>query len=192
MATLHEYYNTGDNVDWYNIGNASQWPGQSFTPQTQFTITSVKLKLLKSGSPGIFTVHITATDGSGLPTGSDLASGTYDGDTLTGSAAWYEITLGAGATLTSGTKYALYISCPTASAGNVIIWRGDNSSPTYTRGSALSSENSGSSWANYSNIDTMFETWGQFNFTPPATGPDTTMVKRLVAVADNKVFYESV
>ncbi|GAH21280.1 unnamed protein product, partial [marine sediment metagenome] len=76
-------------------------------------ITKVKLKLYRVGSPGTATVSIRAT--SGLhPTGSDLCSGTTNGDTLPEGSPyeWREITLGDGANLASGTKYAIVIRAP--------------------------------------------------------------------------------
>jgi len=77
---LYEYYNTGDDssTNVYNI----TWYAQTFTPSVAHTITSVKLLLYRTGSPGTVTVSIRATDGSGHPIGSDLCSGTTNGDTL--------------------------------------------------------------------------------------------------------------
>ena len=79
--SIYEYYSTGDDAAASIYGNT--WDTQTFTPSVAHTITSVKLKLYKTGTgPGTITVGIRATDGSGLPTGSDLCSGTTDGNTL--------------------------------------------------------------------------------------------------------------
>ena len=77
---LYEYYNTGDDSGQSVYG--SNWYAQTFTPSIAHTITSVKLLLYRSGSPGTVTVSIRATDGSGHPIGPDLCSGTTDGSTL--------------------------------------------------------------------------------------------------------------
>jgi len=77
---LYEYYNTGDDSSQSVYG--SNWYAQTFTSSIAHTITSVKLKLYRTGSPGTVTVSIRATDGSGHPILPDLCSGTTDGNTL--------------------------------------------------------------------------------------------------------------
>ena len=107
-AQLYEYYNTGDTS---MEGPCAQfWRAQTFTPQEDHTITSVKLKISRKNSPGILTVGIRSTDGDGHPTGSDLCSGTIDANTITSdsSSDWYEIGLsGSSCGLPAGTKYAI-------------------------------------------------------------------------------------
>ena len=80
-ASVYEYYNTSDTSVasiWGDI-----WDAQTFTPSVAHTVTSVKLRLYRIGNgPGNITVGIRATDVDGLPTGSDLCSGTTDGNTL--------------------------------------------------------------------------------------------------------------
>jgi hypothetical protein len=158
-STLYEHYNTGDDgTDNYYGAN---WGAQTFTPSTDHTITSAKLKLYRQGSPGTFTVGIRATS-SGQPTGADLCSGTIDGDTLTtsSSGAWYEISLGAGCDLSASTQYAIVVRAPGGDSSNRVTWRGDESSPTYSGGQYWDSSSSGSSWSSYSSVDAMFEEWG--------------------------------
>lgn len=171
MPTLYEYYNTGDDHTANNFG--ANWEGQTFTPSKTHTITSVKLKLFRVGSPGTFTVSIRATSG-GLPTGGDLCSGTIDGDTLGEAAGWYKITLGAGVILEAATKYAICIRAVSGDTDNRVDIRSDNTSPTYTDGSRCSSSDSGSSWffpvGGENSDDQMFEEWG--NPTPTAGLPN--------------------
>jgi hypothetical protein len=159
MATLYEYYNTGDD----SVGSVllAHWEAQTFTPSAAHKITSVKLKLFRSGSPGILTVGIRATDVNGHPTGADLCSGTIDGNTLTTdpAGAWYEITLGAGCVLAS-TKYAIVIRISGGDIGNYVAWLCDITSPTYAGGCRESSEDSGGTWESVSYVDFMFEDWG--------------------------------
>ncbi|KKL68719.1 hypothetical protein LCGC14_2122180 [marine sediment metagenome] len=157
MGVLYENYITGDTGGYAIFG--VNWFGQTFTPSASHTITSVKLKLLKVGSPtATLTVSIRATS-AGLPTGGDLASGTLDSATLTGSAVWREVTLGAGTDLTATTKYAIVVSCPGASDGNSPAWRHD-SSGSYSGGANVQSSDSGGSWAEDASDDFMFEEWG--------------------------------
>ena len=157
MSTLYEYYNTGDNVGEQTYG--AYWKAQTFTPTIAHKITSVKLMLYRTGSPGTITVSIRATNGSGHPTGSDLCSGTTNGNTLPTVIPWEwrEITLGAGYTVVAGTKYAIVMRAIDGNTSNYAVWRGD-SSPTYTGGSFEYSANSGSSWTIYA-YDMMFENW---------------------------------
>ena len=155
MPTLFEKHNTGDNTDSWLYG--ATWAGQTFTPTISHKITSVKLKLYRVTTPGIVTVSIRATDGSGLPTGSDLISGTTDGDTLTTNTAgeWREVTLGAGYDLVAGTKYAIVIRSVT----QTLAWRLEDPLGNYAGGNSLDSSDSGVSWTNL-NDDFMFEEWG--------------------------------
>lgn len=161
MATLYEYYNTGDDSTW-DITD-TRWKAQTFTPSTAHKITSVKLKLYRYDFPGTLTVSIRATDGSGHPTGGDLCSGTTNGNTLTENmdGEWREITLGAGANLDANTKYAIVIRRNGGVAGSVIYWRMDYTSPTYIGGCVELSSDSGSSWKTDVAKDFMFEDWGE-------------------------------
>ena len=155
MAIKYEYYDSGDddNRSFYE----ANWRGQTFTPSTAHTITSVKLLLFKIFAPGTITVSIRATSAN-LPTGNDLCSGTTDGDTLTTDTAgeWREISLGAGYALSTGTKYAIVVRAASTWGG----WRVDETSPTYTGGTEVYSLNSGSSWTAVSTVDALFEEWG--------------------------------
>ncbi|GAI89417.1 unnamed protein product, partial [marine sediment metagenome] len=161
MATLYEYYITGDDTNAFIC--ETYWLAQTFTPSIAHKITSVKLKLYRTGLPGTGTISIKATDGAGHPTGGDLCSGTIDGNTLTTNAAgaWYEITLGAGYDLNADTKYAIVVRITGGSTSNCIRWRCDETSPTYTPGCFEVSDNSGSSWTSNTGIDFMFEDWGE-------------------------------
>jgi hypothetical protein len=156
---MYEYYNTGDDNHVWLYGTT--WVAQTFTPSVAHTITSVKLKLFRSGSPGIITVSIRATSG-GQPTGGDLCSGATTGNTLTASAPgeWRDITLGSGYGLSASTTYAILVRATGGDASNYLWWRVDGSSPTYGGGMYLLSFNSGSSWTSGSSYDLMFEEWG--------------------------------
>jgi hypothetical protein len=117
---LREYYASGDDTgDGAIYGN--NWQAQTFTTQDAYRITSVRLKLYRSGNPGTVTVSIRATDASGHPTGSDLCSGTTDGNTLTIDTAGEErdISFGAGYPLAISTRYAIVVRA--AGSGIVIF-----------------------------------------------------------------------
>ena len=160
MATLYEYYNTGDDDREPCYG--SYWHGQTFTPATAHTITSVKLLLFRNGFPGIVTVSIRATDANGHPTGEDLCSGTTNGNTLPPGSPyeWREITFGAGYALSASIKYAIVGRAPNGDGNNYVLWRADGSSPTYADGNRETSDNGGSTWTSNTTYDFMFEDWG--------------------------------
>ena len=159
MTILYEYYNVGYDTaeNFYGV----HWRGQTFTPSVAHTITSVWLRLYRSGSPGTVTVGIRATS-SGHPTGADLCSGTTDGDVITTVTAgdWYEITLGDGYALSASVQYAIVVRAITGNASNQLFWKMDATSPTYAGGALESSATSGVSWSTNTGIDLMFEEWG--------------------------------
>jgi len=160
MATLYENYTTG--VDGANPIATTRYHCQTFTPAIAHTITSVKMLLYRIGSPGTFTVAITAVDGSSKPTGADLATGTYNGNTLTADAGglWYEITLGAGTLLSASTEYAMQVRVGGVQWTDCVLWRSDDTSPTYAGGIFGSSNDSGSTWTMVTTVDFLFEDWG--------------------------------
>lgn len=157
---LYEYYNTGDSTGIYFRSN--WWRGQTFTPDEAHKITSVKLKLYRVGSPGEITVSIRATSGS-LPTGGDLCSGTFDGDTLTTNTngEWVEITLGAGYELEAEIEYAIVVRALDGSDGNEGRWRAEfGGSPMYPDGQYVYSNDSGVNFSDSPDYEFMFEEWG--------------------------------
>ena len=158
MANRYEYYNTGDNSGsgFWN----GKWLAQTFTPSVAHKITSVKLKLFRTGSPGTITVSIRATQ-DGKPTGGDLCAGTTNGNTLpTGPAGeWREITLGDGYNLTT-VMCAIVVRISGGDLDNRGNWW-YASSGTYGGGAHVDSDDSGANWTINSNYDFMFEDWGE-------------------------------
>ena len=155
---LYENYTTGD--DTYVAFWSSKWSAQTFTAESNHSVTSVKLKLLRDGLPGTITVSITATDGAGQPTGVDLTSGTTDGNILTTDIGgeWREIAL-TSYNLTSGTKYAIVVKALGGDSSNLLGWRA-NFWGGYAGGNWELSTNSGASWVTYT-LDLMFEVHGE-------------------------------
>jgi hypothetical protein len=192
MATLFDSYNAGDNSG-QSIDNAS-WYAQTFTASDTYQITSVKLLIYRSGSPGTVTVTIN-TASSNLPTSTILVSATTNGNTLpTGSPyEWREITFATNPILTSGTQYAIVVH----SAAGTLIWRVDTSSPTYTGGRGCVSNDGGVGWAGQNTVDTMFETWGDlptyktFSTVSTATSSETVnlSVSGIVIIETNSTVF---
>jgi len=158
-ANLYEHYNTWDNNS--APFHSANWLAQTFTAESDHSVTSVKLKLYRAGSPGTVTVSIRATDGSGHPTVPDLTSGTIDGSTVTNVSPglWYEIAL-TSYDLTKDTKYAIVVRAPSGNTTNYLRWRFYESVPPYAGGNRENSSNSGSTWISELGKDFMFEVWG--------------------------------
>ncbi len=154
MATLQDYYNTGD--DGERSFSGASWESQTFTAGASYEVTSVKLKCFRGGSGvATVTVAIKATSG-GLPTGANLAEATMAYNDLPLSADWVTFTFGSSYSLTSGTKYAIVFY---NNQSYDTRWRCDGSSPTYSGGSRVYSINSGSSWTEDTTRDFLFETY---------------------------------
>ena len=178
-ANLYEHYNTGNDTVW---GFFSQyWKAQTFTAESDHSVTSVKLKLYRTGSPGTIIVSINATDGSGHPTGTGLTSGTTDGDTLTTDTAgeWREIAL-TSYDLSKDTKYAIVVRALGGDMSNRVWWRLDQSTPTYDGGNLEHSADSGTSWTAHNDKDFMFEVWGE---RPVEVGGEVYPVNKLAVLA---------
>ena len=173
MVTRFEYYTEGCTQPVYAYG--VYWKAQTFTPTTSHYITKVRLKLRRGGDPRTLYVGIRATDGTGRPTGSDLASGSIDSSSITTDAdgGWYYIDITA-YFLSADTKYAIVVRMPDTDISDSVGWFYD-STGTYPRGAHYFSNNSGAGWAPKEDEDLGFEDWGTLGVevivtTDPATG----------------------
>lgn len=177
---LKDYNNTGDSSG--QIMYAANWVAITFTATSSYTLTSIKLKLYKATAPGTFTASIRATSAS-KPTEADLCSGTYAGNSLGASpGAFIEIDMGDGCSITSGVKYAIVMRC----AGSYAYAR--YAMANYAGGGRVKSADSGSTWGSESSLyDMMFETYSAS--TLPS---DQVTVRRLVAVGNDKFYYEDI
>ena len=157
VPQLYENYITGE--DQRNTISGDTWCGQSFTVQSgeTHTLTSVKIKLYRVLAPGITTVAITDIV-AGVPSGPDLSTGTFNGDTLPDfdPGVWIEVIM-SGLSLTENTTYALIFK--NATPPGEVKWRVDRSG-TYPGGNVLTTTDAGSNWTIRATWDTMFEEWG--------------------------------
>ena len=160
--SLYERYNSGDDGSFPGFG--SIWKSQTFTignsgNNVTHMMTSLRMKMYRTGSPGTITVGIRATDGAGKPTGNDLTNGTINGNTLTtdSQGQWYKINFTTAVTLNANTKYAIVARAPSGSMNNWFMWRFNSSNPTYTGGSYISSGDGGTTWTINVASDLLFE-----------------------------------
>lgn len=160
LPAITTYFNTGDDnqTDIYGVNVA----GQTFTTSatTQYTVTSVRLKMLRVGNPGTVTVSIRrATAGANnTPTGVDITSGTINGNSLNTSTEWYEIAMNTEVPLELNMPYAIVVSAVSGDGSNYVRWRQVNAGGL-SGGNGVTSANSGISWTART-YDHLFELWG--------------------------------
>ena len=165
--TLYERYNTGEND--HQLCDGSGWCAQRITigstgTNENFTLTSIKLRLFRSGTVSTVTCYLYAVDTSThKPTGSPLATGTINGNDCTTSSAgaYYEFTMDSSYTCVASTHYAIVLKSEGA-----IYWKCVWASGSYTDGEFQVSSTEGVVWVLYTAADFMFEVYG----TPAATG----------------------
>lgn len=187
LGTTAPACTTGDNTSW-TIASALTQQAQSFSVGAiAVTVTSIKLKMYRSGSPGTITLAVYAVDGAGKPTGAALTSGTINGNTFTVDTAgeWYETAV-TGYTLSANTSYTIVISCATANAANRFGIRHQNATNIYAGGKLFTSADGGGTWTNWDAMDDVFEIVGTLGY-PNEMAYDS----QLVAVGNNEVWYES-
>ena len=138
------------------IASQTIWNGVVFTPQSNFTLSSLQLVLVSvSQQTGDLTISLYQADGSNAPTGSVLASKTETGVNFqalqagltAANATQFDLTTGSW-NVNSGSKYVLTISSnltnPQGFADTNPVSFPTTSDATYL--GMVSSSNSGSSW----------------------------------------------
>jgi hypothetical protein len=133
------------------------WTAQTFQPSEAYSISGVNLALYRTGNPGNITVALRATV-AGLPSGANLASNTYDGNSLTSATTgeWIAVAFTSDYALTAGTTYAIVVSDAGGALANRINWFADTNNG-YANGQECTSVNSGANWAAVPANDMMFE-----------------------------------
>ena len=159
--TRDQFYLNGDNTD--KSFSGSSWESQTFTAAVTGQLRFVTLKLWQplNSMPGLVTVSIRAVDGSGHPTGADLAVTTFNGNALpylVSPGNLFRVNFPSPANVVLGTKYAILIRA--VSGG--LNWRA-NSAGAYAGGNREYSTNGGVTWSTDSASDYLFEVWYTIN-----------------------------
>lgn len=180
MATKYESYETGDD------GNAAFYDdiqrGQTFTPQVEHILGSVFIYGYKIGEPiGTVTVNVYACDAGHLPTGSILATGSFDFADIGDSAEWIGIALSGFPTLLVDNEYCIIVIYTGGDINNRGEWRVNLSSDGYTRGTRIYSLNAGVDWST-GNYDALFQEWGIIIVAPTVTTNPATSVGQTTAI----------
>lgn len=159
---------------------------QTFSMPEDFTIDQIDVKVCRLGTPG--NVYVTLRTYTGGILGAAIVEPYFNGNAVTEDidGEWVALTFGAVA-LSAGT-YAIGLGCAGASSTNRIWWAGVLGDG-YTNGDGYSYYFDGEMWSLVNdNADYAFKAYGPV-FAPPRGGPTT---KRLVAIAKNALWYESI
>jgi len=191
-AQLFEHYNPDPGETAGITIHQKYWQAQTFTAESAHSVTSLRLRFWRTqNDPGMVTVSIQGTDGSGHPNGTELASETIEGitlPTLWDPIGWTEIFFTTPCNLTKDKKYAIVVRAPDADAlqGFYLVWQGYHDGfGTYPGGNFEKSSDSGLNWVSDTNDDLEFEVYGE-ETPPPApagVGGEVYPVNRIALVA---------
>jgi hypothetical protein len=159
---IHAYESNLTGDDDIAMVYGMNWYGQTFTvtPESH-SIVDIRLLVYRVGEPSTITVSIRECGDDGLPTGDDLTSGTFDGDSITNSTggSWYGVTL----TETNLAYDETYAICVRAEAGdedNYLAVRIDTGNG-YDGGQTITSNSGGIIWTAESSNDILFQINGR-------------------------------
>ena len=157
-ASKDSFTSSADGSGFSVDGLATGWYAQTFTTGSAYTIGAVKLYGRKVVYPGTITVSIRAT-AAGAPTGADLCSGTFDGNTLTSDYAWFTVPITAPVALTTATVYAICVRATATDGTSCFKWDFD-AAGGYASGASYNSTDSGATWSAIAGTsDLLFNTW---------------------------------
>lgn len=192
MAILYDNFVGGNGTQSNVILNAANdWAGQSFTTSAAYSLSRIDIYCKKGSGDNVGTIDVElyAVDGSGHPTGSILASGTIDNADIGTSAAWVTCTPSASYNMSASTKYCVVVHGDSCDASNILYWIWDDDGldqSDFAGGDIEWSTDGGSSWATTTTDDLLFKCYGA-----AITPTDKTFSKKLIAVGNFEVWYES-
>jgi hypothetical protein len=189
------------------------WCGHTFTTVGGFDLSKVGWYIDKTGSPPNGIIHVYATS-TGLPTGVSLGSQALVASDVDGTPAWVEWEFDTPVTLAAATQYAICIDPVDGDVSNrFTVWY-DNTSPSYTGGTFVSSSNDGASWSSNSGNDFLFRVYsgsaasyielaatGGITFSGTAALTKKTVVSgtqagggtgRLIVIGKDELWYEDI
>lgn len=158
--SLYEYLDTNNDTSADDIYGAN-WGYQTFTVDEAHTVESLYLLIKRTGSPGDVVASIKHTSG-GTPTGEDLGSVTYDGDTFSTSESWYIFDFSDQGVVLEAAQYAIVVKAVDGDDSNDVQWACDASGGLSEGepGNAGHSTNSGVTWSSDAPQDNLFKIWG--------------------------------
>ena len=202
MTTFAEWTATpaSSNVVRWILNSAGDALAQTFKPTANFDLTVLNVVCSKNLSPGTINVRIEGIDtGTGKPDGVTLASTTINGNDAaetgggSGTGEYVVCTFSSPATLTEGVEYALIMQGDDCDATNKFSSHRSSvgGELDYSDGDGWFSTDDGATWGTHdASNDTLFQAMGGFNPTT-VTPTDLQHSKKLVAVGNNEIWYES-
>jgi len=161
----YENYTTGNDSSFEVWGN--NYGGQTFTTNSStlaisHTLTAIRLRLYKEGTPQPLTISVRECNATGYPLITEIASTIMDGELLTAdtTGAWYDIPID-GVTFDVNRTYSIVCSSPGTNDTNCVHWVGDTAGATYTGGAAIYSTTGGLTYTALADSDFMFEVFGR-------------------------------
>lgn len=156
---LHENVTSTGDADSIDI-YGGEFVAQIFTSEaTAHSVTSIKLELKRTGSPGLVHVSLRAV-AAGVPTGSDLTTGVLNATAMSTAYKLQEFTMTEYALLPA-TDYAIIIQLDGGvAATDFINWHQDSGGGGVTAGFGLHSHTSGIAWTSDTPADYLYEIYG--------------------------------
>lgn len=169
---LIEHYQDGEDSD-IDFGH-NRYLAQTFTLSSDFVVWRFLIKAWTVQSGKQWHLALKATDGTGKPTGPDLANTQLGpmGEKYRSPGTWRRFDFHSFPKLPAGV-YAIVASVPTATHWTTHKWRCDATAPAYTRGKAWLSHNQGIDWVEVPGTDFMFKQWG---YLPPPEPPPSPSI----------------
>jgi hypothetical protein len=154
-----EYLNTGGDGDSDDIYGSNFVAMQFTSDATAHTVTAIRVMLKRTGNPGTVIVSLRNASG-GVPSQTiDLIYGTLNGNNLSTSYSWREVTMNVEFALESNTQYAIVVSAEDGDVSNYINWQIDSGGGLANAESSHSNDN-GVTWVSDTPEDCLFEIWG--------------------------------
>ena len=187
--SLRDFYNTPSLND-TKCDAANDRTFSHFNATSSYGAVSVKIKVFRVGSPGTVTIGMWAaldsvTPGHFIPTGSVLASNTFNGNTITTDTAgeWIEIVFSSTATIVASSDFGILMNAPSSNASNYMEWKSDDGNQSHPFAIYVSS-NGGASYSRLQNWGSMYEVYDA-----KSIPNDKKYTRNLVTFSANKVFY---
>jgi len=181
MGRKWDYFETVDDKI-ADVSITEYW-SETFSASTSYVVSSIYISIAKtSGADRDATVSLYEVDSNRKPTGSALATGTILTANIGTSKNWVECSFDTAYSVDAITEYAWVLHPTGGTTGSLSIY-GEHTGNVYS-GKCWYSTDAMETWNEATVSDLAFQTYTSF----PS---DVSYVKRLVAIGNNEVWYES-
>ncbi len=132
-GSVFDSYTVGDDTNPVTSYGADRYGGPLFVAARGFRLSSIRLKMYRTGNPGTLTVSIRGLRPIGYADWTSeqnaIVSGTTDGNSLTNISPgeWREIVFPSSIDIYPGIPYCMDVRAPSGDASNLVAVRGKNS-----------------------------------------------------------------